>query len=250
LSAKARWRNRIRNEAAVGAGGRQGGFRMTIVLIDDHPLLSLGLAQGLSALGMEPLAIDPAPTQLLLDQLLLARPRPDLIVLDYAMPAVSDTVTLVGVLTKEGFRVIVLSGSDDEVGLARCLKAGADAVISKDEPVDEIIDVIAMAASGRRVRPNLKAITIAELAAFDQEREKCETLFRSLSASEKCVLAFLMRGQNAEQIADARFVSVATIRTQIRSILNKLGANSQLQAVALAHDNAFTAPDSLNQESA
>lgn len=214
---------------------------MTVVLIDDHPLLSLGLSQGLSALGLESVAVEPAPTDVLLEQLRNRASQAELVVLDYAMPAVADTVALVATLVHEGLRVIILSGSDDEIGLARCLKAGAEAVISKDESVDSIIDLIATATEGRCVRPNHKAVTLAELDLFNIDRAKSERVFAALSPSERGVLDLLMAGQSAAQIAGIRFVSVATIRTQIKSILTKLNANSQLQAVALAHQHGYVA---------
>ena len=44
-----------------------------------------------------------------------------------------------------------------------------------------------------------------------------------------------MDGASAEEIAKASFVSMATVRSQIRSILEKLGVHSQVAAVALAH---------------
>lgn len=59
-------------------------------------------------------------------------------------------------------------------------------------------------------------------------------LFAALTNREKVVLAELMEGHCAEEIAKAAFLSISTIRSQIKSILQKLGVNSQLAAVALA----------------
>ena len=55
-------------------------------------------------------------------------------------------------------------------------------------------------------------------------------------------MAALMDGCSAEQIADESFVSIATVRSQIRSILEKLDVRSQLAAVALAHRAQWTPP--------
>jgi DNA-binding NarL/FixJ family response regulator len=59
-------------------------------------------------------------------------------------------------------------------------------------------------------------------------------LFTTLTDREEVVLAELLEGHCAEEIAKAAFVSISTIRSQIKSILQKLGVNSQLAAVALA----------------
>jgi DNA-binding NarL/FixJ family response regulator len=59
-------------------------------------------------------------------------------------------------------------------------------------------------------------------------------LFATLTDREEVVLAELLEGHCAEEIAKTAFVSISTIRSQIKSILQKLGVNSQLAAVALA----------------
>ena len=49
------------------------------------------------------------------------------------------------------------------------------------------------------------------------------------------VLAALVDGMSAEEIADAHFVALTTVRTQIRAVLQKLGVRSQLADVAAAN---------------
>ena len=58
--------------------------------------------------------------------------------------------------------------------------------------------------------------------------------FPVLTEREQVVLAELMEGHCADEIANAAFVSISTVRSQIKAILQKLGVNSQLAAVALA----------------
>ena len=58
--------------------------------------------------------------------------------------------------------------------------------------------------------------------------------FADLTERESVVLAELMEGHRAEEIARAAFVSISTVRSQIKAILQKLGVSSQLAAVALA----------------
>ncbi len=60
--------------------------------------------------------------------------------------------------------------------------------------------------------------------------------FRALSPREQAVLAGLLAGDSAETIAHRSYVSLATVRSQIRAVLLKLGVNSQLAAVALARE--------------
>ena len=56
-----------------------------------------------------------------------------------------------------------------------------------------------------------------------------------LTDRERVVLSHLMDGLTAQEIADAEYVSICTVRSQITSILMKLGVRNQLAAVAYAH---------------
>jgi DNA-binding NarL/FixJ family response regulator len=64
--------------------------------------------------------------------------------------------------------------------------------------------------------------------------------FEHLSPRERQVLAALMRGETARDISRQSFVSLPTVRSQIRSILIKLGVSSQLGAVVLAYRSGWT----------
>jgi len=74
-------------------------------------------------------------------------------------------------------------------------------------------------------------------ALREHRREEVERWapFASLTRKEGQVLALLMEGHAAEEIAASQSLAITTIRSQIRSILQKLGVSSQLAAAALAH---------------
>jgi DNA-binding NarL/FixJ family response regulator len=72
---------------------------------------------------------------------------------------------------------------------------------------------------------------------------RVETTFEALTQREALVLAALTDGLNAEEIARAHFVALTTVRSQIRSVLQKLGVRSQLAAVAVAGAHRELLPD-------
>ena len=72
------------------------------------------------------------------------------------------------------------------------------------------------------------------MRAADRRQGPRLQLFDILTEREQVVLAELMEGHCAEEIANAAFVSISTVRSQIKAILHKLGVNSQLAAVAMA----------------
>jgi DNA-binding NarL/FixJ family response regulator len=63
--------------------------------------------------------------------------------------------------------------------------------------------------------------------------------FERLTPRERQVLVALMSGSTAQEISKASYVSVPTVRSQIRSILSKLGVSSQLAAVVLAYRSGW-----------
>ena len=64
--------------------------------------------------------------------------------------------------------------------------------------------------------------------------------FATLTRREAAVLTAMIDGQQAAQIAEESFVSLSTIRSQIRSILSKTGVSSQLAVVAMALKAGWT----------
>jgi DNA-binding CsgD family transcriptional regulator len=65
--------------------------------------------------------------------------------------------------------------------------------------------------------------------------------FEQLSPREQEVLLAMMRGKMARDICKQSYVSLPTVRSQIHSILSKLGVSSQLAAVVLAYQNGWPA---------
>jgi DNA-binding NarL/FixJ family response regulator len=198
-----------------------------LVIVDDHPLLAVGLQAELQRSGAEVALLDPmiGPEPLVAE--LTAR-APDGVVLDLGLPFTGGGSSLVTPLVTRGLRVIVLTGQPDVRLWAQALGRGAQAVVSKAEPLAEIVETILRVASGQTVRSRQRAELIAD---HDWKHDP----FAALTPREQQVLAGLMDGHTATALADDHVVSVATIRAQIRSVLVKLGVGSQLEAVALAN---------------
>ena len=94
--------------------------------------------------------------------------------------------------------------------------------------------VTARALAGLPVMaPEARERLIDSHRAHDVERREISEKLERLTRREREVLAELARGHRAQAVADRYVVSLATVRTQIRSVLNKLEVGSQLEAVAL-----------------
>jgi DNA-binding NarL/FixJ family response regulator len=215
---------------------------LRVVVVEDHQLLVTTLALALSQRGVEVhTPVDHAPDTIVGTVRSLA---PVLVLLDLDLgPALGSGLDLIRDLIDAGGRVVMMTGVADRTRLAECLEAGAIGIVSKTEGFGDLVDAVTRAAAGEELLTNRERQgLIQELGdrrAVDHQRS---APFASLSPREQVVLAGLVAGQSAEAIAEQSYVSLPTVRTQIRSILVKLGVRSQLAAVALARDAGWASP--------
>ena len=234
------------NDSRLASAGRPSGAPRVLV-IDDHALLADGLCLELGRAGFETSTIA-GPTR----EAIVAHTRqwqPTVALLDLHLgDEVGCGLDLVAALTGEGATVVVLTGATDQALLAACIEAGATGVVSKTDGLDRVRTTVERAVRGDRVLPLPRREELLA-ALFEQRRAERirQEQFGQMTRRECEVLARLMRGQAAAAIAEASFVSLATIRTQIRSILQKLGVTSQLAAVAIAYEAgwSYELPDEL-----
>lgn len=208
--------------------------RPRIVVVDDHPLLARALCAELERSGSDVAQLDPdlGPDHLLAA---VSAHRPGCAVVDLGLPIPGGGSVLIEPLVDQGIGVVVLTGETDRWLVARSSMAGAAVVLSKTEELADIVDVILGVAAGRDVRPAQRAELAAEFRQLSAERLRRQGPFEELSPRESEVLSGLMEGRKPSELAERHFVSVATVRSQVKSILGKLGAGSQLEAVAMAH---------------
>jgi DNA-binding NarL/FixJ family response regulator len=205
-----------------------------VLLIDDHALLAQSLSLALRAGGVDVVrcaALDH-------DGILRAAGEsgPDVVLLDLDLGEERGTsLPTIPALVESGMRVVMMTGVTDEVRLAECVEAGAIGIIDKSQPFEELLDAVhRVVRRGELLDHHERQELLAALRQHRAaDRERLE-VFARLTPREAEVLAALMDGKSAEQIATETYVAITTVRTHIRSTLSKLGVNSQLAAVALA----------------
>ena len=207
---------------------------LTVLIVDDHTLLVDSLSTVLSMQGVTTVRPDlssPAAVQERARESL-----PDLVLLDLDLGGgLGSGEDLIKPLAGDGHRVLVVSGTRDAARLGDCLVRGAHGVLPKSMPVAALVGHVLTAARGEPVMAESQRLQLiaAHRAAASRDQDR-KALFNLLSDREKAVLAALAEGHSVGRIAATSVVSEATVRTQVRSILAKLGVNSQLEAVAIA----------------
>jgi DNA-binding NarL/FixJ family response regulator len=134
--------------------------------------------------------------------------------------------------------VIVLSATTDEPRIGRALAAGALAWVPKTAALPVLITTIRRALQGVEVmRGERRRYFIEQYQRQQEQARAVERRLCRLTERERAVLERLGRGQRAQSIAAEFRVTLATTRTQIRAVLQKLGVSSQLEAVALLNEH-------------
>jgi two-component system, NarL family, nitrate/nitrite response regulator NarL len=214
--------------------------RTRVALVEDHVLLAQTLCLALEAESFDPVIV-PIPQETtqasgLLDAILQSSPAVLLLDLDLGH-VVGDALPLIAPVAAAGIPVCVVTGSSDQTRWGECLANGARAVLSKSSPLEEIVDTVKHTLAGRQVMTEAQRYELIQRWYRHRSgKQDARARIDSLSPREAHVLASLVQGKRVREIASDAFVSEATVRTQVKSILAKLGVSSQIAAVAMAKD--------------
>lgn len=196
--------------------------RIRILLVDDHPLLREGVASVVERQSDMQLVAEATDGEQALA--LYRQMQPDITLMDLQMPGMGG-IEAIRAITGEfpQARIIVLTTYRGDVQALRALKAGAMGYLLKSMLRKDLLDTIRHVHSGRRSIPPEIASEIATHVADD-----------ALSAREVEVLGEVAGGRSNKMIAAHMGISEETVKTHMKSILAKLGANDRTHAVTIA----------------
>ncbi len=206
-----------------------------VVIVDDHRLLAQMLVDGLNELGYLAMSVDVGESDIPQRVLGLS---PDLLILDAVFhDNEAGGLTVLQHLKQLGapFGVVMLTGVADEIRQAEFLAAGAQAVISKSDSFDVVLGQIKDVLSGTDpMGANRREALARALAERDARGAGQSSVLDVLTDRERATLQALVDGNTVDEIAVVRTVATSTVRSQVRSVLSKLDAHSQIEAVAIA----------------
>ena len=208
---------------------------ITVVIADDQPLVRSGLRMILSGQPGIEVVGEAANGRLVLD--VVARTRPDVVVMDVRMPEL-DGIAATRQLTRMegGPRVLVLTTFDVDDVVYDALCAGASGFLLKDAPEERLISAITIIADGSSVfAPTATRRVVEEFAA--RRRPDPAGLVAELTGRELDVVKELAKGLSNSEIARSLYVTENTVKTHIAGILLKLGLRDRVQVVVWAYQN-------------
>jgi two-component system, NarL family, nitrate/nitrite response regulator NarL len=213
---------------------------MKAAIYDDHPLFRDGLELLLGVRGIEVRVFDGAPEGLVR---WAESNRTDVVLLDLDLGSAGTSLPLITPLRAVGATVVIVTGVDDPIRRAECIEAGAAGIISKQAPLDQLIDEVVQAASTGSSLTHDERNTALRLLREHRQRERARLGgLDALTPREAYVLGRLVEGYSVKAIAEDAVVSVTTVRSQVRAILGKLDVHSQLAAVGLARRAGWQPP--------
>lgn len=196
---------------------------LPVAVMGPPDLLLTGVVDALRARGYDTMHLHRADPEVLPD-------GPGVVIVDLDRQDVGQVARAVSA----GWTVVAVGAEDERDRAAAAVVAGAAEWIGKDTPFSDLVAAVAAGIAGElRMSDELRERWHERHRRAEQARATRGRRLLSLSRREAEVLRHLAEGHRAAEIAAILFVSLATVRTHIRSILTKLEVNSQEQAVAV-----------------
>jgi DNA-binding NarL/FixJ family response regulator len=206
---------------------------ISVLLVDDHHVFRSGLREILAEFSQIAIVGEAASGEAALQ--LIDRRRPDVVIMDLNMPGISGVdATRVVRDRLPGTEVVVLTVSGAEQDVLGALEAGAAGYLLKDAPPEEIIRAVRAAAEGGAVLSPQAARAVVNRARHMSGGAAFRAPPVELSDRERNVLRLLAEGKDNAEIAADLFLSVATVKQNVSTLLAKLGAANRVQAAIKA----------------
>ena len=214
--------------------------KITLLIVDDHPLFRQGVVD---ALTLEPDLKVVGQSASGSDALELIRSlKPAVAVLDVNLPGINgQQITHQVTQEKLSTRVLLVTGYDDIEQALHAALAGAAAYCSKNIEPQNLIQIIREAADGKFIFGS-RILNSRELDGWINEQIKGTrrsysepgSPFHPLSEREMEVLECVVKGKSNKEIAGLLGISHQTVKNHVTSILRKFGVEDRTQAVVYA----------------
>ena len=198
-----------------------GSVQIRILAVDDHALVR----QGITVLvGTQPdmtLVAEASNGREAIQQ--FRAYRPDITLMDLQMPEINGIDAMVAIRGEfPDAKIVVLTTYKGDLQILRAMKAGAKGYLLKSTLHKELLQTIRAVHAGRKALSPEASYEIAEHATDD-----------ALTPAEVAVLRLIAAGNANKQIADQLSITEETVKSRVKNILSKLGANDRTHAAMI-----------------
>ena len=204
-----------------------------IVLADDHTVVRKGLRLLLESVGHFEVVADAADGRQALA--LVDEHRPDVVVMDIAMPVLNGIEAARQISAKVPQTAIVfLSMHSDEAYVIKALKAGARAYLLKDSAENDLINAVKAVNEGKSFFSPAVSKMLAEDYMRQMQEHGVEDSFELLTTREREILQLLAEGKSNKEVAGMLNLSLYTVETHRSNIFQKLNLHSTADLILYA----------------
>lgn len=164
--------------------------------------------------------------------------KPDVAVLDVAMPMLNGIEATRNILKSiPDLKIIMLSMLADQIYVVEAIKAGASGYLLKEESFNQLLEAIKIVLSGKVfLSKSIEEVMMEDLVRQIRDGEM-DKHTGPLTGREREVLQLIAEGQTSREIADILYVSVSTIDTHRKKIMDKLSIHNTAGLVKYAIKN-------------
>ena len=203
-----------------------------VLLVEDDPLMQLGLEQFFAKHAQYKIVGQASNGYRAVEMSL--KLKPDLVIMDIGLPQMDGIEATKHIKTSlPDTAVIMLTSHRSQTETIASLASGADAYCLKSTSLLGLLTAIAAAKEQAvYLDPNVARQVIEQLQVT--ETNDGDRAIGQLSARELEVLKLIVDGKTNSEIADILYLSLSTVKTNIRGIMNKLAVNDRVRAAVVA----------------
>lgn len=198
---------------------------ISVAVVDDHPLLRMGVANSIDQTEDMRLAAQFADATSL-KAWMDAGNQADVVLLDRSLPDM-DALDMVSDIREKGMKVIMLTIADTEAEITEAISAGVDGYVIKSSEPEHVLSAIRSVCAGQSSFP----LSIMQSMA---RGEIAHNALEVLTPREMEIVEFVKQGLSNKIIAYNLKLSENTVRNHLRNIMEKLGLRNRVQVATLA----------------
>jgi two-component system, NarL family, nitrate/nitrite response regulator NarL len=217
--------------------------RIHVLIADDHPMFRDGLRKVLEAQpGFEVVGVASDGEQAVR---FARRLKPDVVLLDFAIPWRAGWEALKGLSSLPSVRIIVLAPAIDKQQIIDILQRGARGVVSKESAVEVLIRCIHSVIAGQYWvgRDSVASIVQALRSLKPPRTGPVARKNFGITPRELEIVTAVVAGHTNKDIAEKLSVSEQTVKHQLTNIFDKLGVSGRLELALFASNHSLVKLD-------